>query len=321
MDLPRLWVGIDVIGTLIHGEIVVHSAGGRRVARRLRRVAPKLGYDYQGENLFRGVVTDAMSGPRIDCARTAGGIECRLHWVIAFDGTAVGLVVWLAPGPVPPRPVYNSWTIDLARLITAGGGDNLTLYGVKRQVGEYKPFPVLLKNMIPDDAPGFTAMIHNLRHEREGVLCDTLWSVRPGTTWNHLWSSATTLGAPGPGRTVYGLTTQLPHRDLDARLGTLVRYTGATLVMVDVVDRVVINASGDVAEALLADEQRLRGVLAQIDLDAVIGEADTEPVVEQMISIEGSLFRAALFALPARPVQPGSVIAILLVAAPQRSWD
>ncbi|MFI5779787.1 hypothetical protein [Nocardia sp. NPDC051570] len=290
------------------------------MARRLRRVAPTLGFDYQGENLFRGVVTDIMrDGPGIDGARTAGGIECRTHWVTAFDGTAVGLVVWLAPGPVTPRPVYNSWTIDLARLITAGGGDNLTLYGVKRQVGEYKPFPALLKNMNPDDAPNFTAMVHNLGHEREGVICDTAWSVRPERSWTHLWSSATTLGAPGPGRTVYGLTTQLPRRDLDTRLGTLVSYTDATLVMVDVAHRVVMNASGDLADALLADEPRLKHVLTQIDLEALIGAASTNPVVEQTISIEGSLFRAALFALPAGPVGPGSVIAILLVPASDRT--
>lgn len=314
MDLPRLWVGIDLIGTRLHGEIVVHSAGGQRVARRLRRIAPKLGYDHSGQTLFRGVVADVMNGPQIDHARTEAGIECRTHWVTAADGTPVALLVWLAPPPVAPRPVYNSWIMDLRKLATSPDGDDLELYGVKRTVGEYKPIMGVFRNLNPDDAPGWTALVHNAGHEREGVTVDAMWSIRPQNNWVHFWSSTTNLGAPRPGRSVYGLTVQLPHRELDTRLGTLVRYTGASLIMIDVHSRYVVAGSGDLADALLADEPRLARVLTQIDLDRLIA-APANEVVEQTISIEGSLFQAAVFAMPAGPVQPGSLIAILLVPA------
>ncbi|MFI6173551.1 hypothetical protein ACIBCN_42705 [Nocardia sp. NPDC051052] len=318
MDLPRLWVGIDLISTRLHSEIVVHSAGGQRVGRRLRRVARKLGYDHSGEALFRGVVADVMNGPQLDHARAEAGIECRTHWITAADGTAVALLVWLAPPPVTPRPVYNSWIMDLRRLATAPDGDDLELYGVKRTVGEYKPIMGVFRNLNPDDAPAWTALIHNAGHQREGVTIDAAWSIRPDNNWVHFWSSTTNLGAPQPGRAVYGLTVQLPHRDLDTRLGTLVRYTDASLIMVDVRTRCVVAGSGDLADALLTDEPRLARVLTQIDLDRLV-VAPANGVVEQTISIEGSLFQAALFAMPAGSLRPGSLFAILLSPASDRA--
>ncbi len=314
-----MWLGIDIIGTMLHGEIVIHSAGGKRVARRLGRVASKLGFDYRGETLFRGVLADVLAGPRIDCVRTEGGIECRTHWVSASDGTAVGLVIWLAPPPVAVRPVYNTWMLDLRRLVTFGGGDNLELYGVDRRVGEGKPIRALLQHMTPDDAPAFTRALYAMGAEREGAIADVAWSLRPDDkNWVHWWSASTVLGTPGQRRAVYGLTIQLPHRDVDTRLGTLVRYTGATLLMVDVHTHEVVNASGDLADALITDEQRMASVLGQIDLGRLINAASTNDIVEQAISIEGSLFRAALFPMSAGPVQPGSTIAILLVPASAR---
>lgn len=313
-----MWVGVDIIGTMLHGDIVVHSADGRRVLRRLRRVASKLGFDRQGETLFRGVVTDAMNGPRIACARSEAGIEFRTHWVIAPDGTAVGLVVWLAPPPVAPRPIYNSAIMDLQHMATAATGDDLDLYGVERAAGERKPIMQVLRHMTPDDAPAWAAMTYKAEREPEGVTVDTVWSIRPEREWVHLWTSVTNLGAPGPQRAVYGLTVNLPHRTVDTRLGTLVRYTGATLLMVDVHTRVVRNASGDLADILITDEQRLANVLTQIDLERLTGMASIDPVVEQTISIEGSLFQSAMFTIPTGPVQPGAAIAILLVPASDR---
>ncbi|MFI5783741.1 hypothetical protein [Nocardia sp. NPDC051570] len=319
MDLPRAWIGIDIIGTELHGEIVVHSAGGRRVARRLGRVAPKLGFDGRGEALFRGVVSDVMAGPQIDHVRREAGIECRTHWVTAMDDTPVGLVVWLAPPPVAARPVYNTWMLDLQALSAAGGGDDLELYGTGRKRGEYRPLMKALQYMAPDDSPRFTTLIHGAEHEPEGALVGTYWSMRPADKWVHMWAATTNVGAPGRKRAVYGLTVQIPHRDLDTPLGNLVRYTGATLVMVDPLNQVVMNASGDLADMLLTDERRMARVLAQLDMPRLIDAAPTNDPVEQMISIEGDRFRAAIFASPTGPVRSGTLITVLLVPTTPRS--
>ncbi|MFI5778971.1 hypothetical protein [Nocardia sp. NPDC051570] len=314
MHLPRCWFGVDVIATLLREEIFIHSAGGQRVARPLRRVASRLGFDRQGEDLFTAVVRDALAGPAVDRVRAEGGLECHTHWIKAPDDTSVGLIVWLAAAPVQIRPVYNSWILDLHKVATRSGGDNLGLIGSDRLPGEERPIRDLLRHTNPEDAGEFLSLYYGARTGKEGAYTEAFWSVRPGDDWVHFWSSTNLVGSADSGRaTVYGLTAQLRDRELDTRLGTLVRYTNATLLMVDAQNKVTVTATGELAPAL-EDEQLLEQVLAQIDTDRVLA-ATSDSVVEQTIAIEGDQFRAAAFSVTNARKHIDGPVAILLVPA------
>ncbi|MFD6157939.1 hypothetical protein ACFWF7_10060 [Nocardia sp. NPDC060256] len=323
MQLPRRWFSVDVIATLLHEQIVIHSSDGHRVARPLRRVASQLGFDRQGEALFTGVITDIMAGPQVDHVRTEGGIECHTHWIAAPDGQAVGLVVWIAAPPTTPRPVYNSWILDLQKVATRSGGDNLSIIGDGRKAGEERAIRHLLRHMIPDDAGEFLALYYGAQNGKEGRLTEASWSVRrpddPGQ-WVHFWSSTTALGASGDrDRTVYGLTAQLRHREMDTRMSTLVRYTNSTLLMVDARSGFVVSTTGELAPAFDSDEPLLRRVLDQIDMKRITPATSHETVVEQTISIEGSRFNVATFAVPNARQAAEVPLAILLVPATSKA--
>lgn len=45
MALPAKWIAVDIIGTRLGEDVFIHSAGGERVARLLRRVASKIGFN------------------------------------------------------------------------------------------------------------------------------------------------------------------------------------------------------------------------------------------------------------------------------------
>ncbi len=314
MQLPRRWFGIDVIGTRLREEIFLHSADGQRVARPLRRVGSRLGFDRQGEELFTAVVTDALADPPVDRIRCEGGLECHIHWIMAPDDTAVGLIIWLAAPPVPDRPIYNSWILDLRKVATRSGGDNLALIGTDRLPGEERPIRDLLRHTNPEDAGEFLALYYDARTAKEGAFTEAFWSVRPAGDWVHFWSSTNIVGSAESDRAaVYGLTAQLRDRELDTRLGTLVRYTNATLLMVDARNRVTVTTTGELAPAL-EDEQLLGRVLDQVDTDRVL-TSSTDSVVEQTISIEGDRFRAASFSVTSDRKRVDGPVAILLVPA------
>lgn len=319
MQLPRRWFSVDVIATLLHEQIVIHSSDGHRVARPLRRVASQLGFDRQGEALFTGVVNDLLAGPQVDHVRADGGIECHTHWIEAPDGQAVGLVVWIAAPPTTPRPDYNSWILDLRKVATRSGGDNLGIIGDGRQAGEERAIRHLLRNMIPDDAGEFLALYYGAQDGKEGRLTEATWSVRrpdDPTRWVHFWSTTTALGAHGgDNRTVYGLTAQLRHREMDTRMGTLVQYTHSTLLMVDARTGFTVTTTGELAPAFDSDEQLLRRVIEQIDLHRVAPAAAHETVVEQTISIDGDRYNVASFAVPNPRQTADAPVAILLVPA------
>jgi hypothetical protein len=312
MQLPRCWFGVDIIATLLRrNEIFIHSANGQRVNRPLRRVASRLGFDRRGEHLFTGVVKDVLAGPDVDCIRSEGGLECHTHWIKAPDGTAVGLVIWLATPPVEPRPVYNSWILDLQEVATRSGGDNLSLIGTDRLPGENRPIRDLLRHMNPDDAGEFLTLHYDATTGPEGTIAEASWSVRPADHWVHFWSTANAVGAADSSRrTVYGLTTQLSYRQLDTRMGTLVRYTGATLLMVDVHNMVTVTTSGELT-SVLDDDRILAQVIDQIDPDRIPATSGT--AVEQVITIEAERFAATAFAVTSTQKRPNIPIALLLV--------
>ncbi|MGV9678858.1 hypothetical protein ACWDSJ_26550 [Nocardia sp. NPDC003482] len=312
MQLPRCWFGVDVLASLSREKVIIHSADGQRVARPLRRVANRLGFDRQGEELFGAVVQDVLAGPPVDAVRSEGGLCCHTHWVTAPDGMAVGLVIWLAAPPVGVRPVYNSWILDVHKAATRSGGDDLSLIGTDRRVGEERAIRDLLRHMNPEDAGEFVSLHYDAQTGKEGTFAEAFWSVRPDDRWVHFWSTAFLLGtAEERGSTVYGLTAQLRDRRIDTRLGTLVRYTNATLLMVDARTRVAITATGDLAPEF-EDERLLNQVLQQIDTDRVLAAAP-DSTVEQTVSVDGERFRAAVFSVTSAQKESGAPVGVLLV--------
>ncbi|MBF6329066.1 hypothetical protein [Nocardia transvalensis] len=312
MHLPRCWVGIDVVGTRLHGEIFVHSAGAQRVARPLRRVASRLGFDREGERLFTHIAERALAGGAVEGTCSESGIECRVHWIMAADDTPVGLILWVAPPPIAPRPVYNCGMLDVERVTTRTTGDGVGLIGDGRRPGEERPVRDLLRWMNPDDAPHFVSMYYDVLTGEEGTVAEAYWSVQPaGKDWIHFWTAAV-LGPPGPDRRiVYALTVQLPHRDFDTRLGNLVRYTNATLVLVEASNKITVTSAGELAPL---DEDRLAQVLAQIDIDGIAAAPSGAPV-EHAITIDQDPFLAAAFPLSNVQKRPAPVV-ILLVPRP-----
>ncbi|SUH71862.1 Uncharacterised protein [Nocardia africana] len=314
MHLPRCWVGIDVIGTRLHNEIMVHSAGGERVARSLRRAASKLGFDREGEQLFTSIVNEALSSGRTeDKSATEGRIECHQHWITAPDDVPVGLIVYLAPGPVPERPTYNSWVLDLESVTTRSGGDDLASLGDGRRPGEERPIRDLLTLVNFDDAPHFLSLYYDALTGKKGVLAHAYWSIRRGDQgpWKHFWSAANVDTELDERRSVYGLTVQLRERtQLDTRSRNMVRYTSATLVMVDPAKKVVVATTGALADKI--SDARLAEILEQIDFDRII-DAAADTMAEEIIDIDGAPFRVAAFLMPGAHQSPVLPVAILLV--------
>ncbi|WP_378733338.1 hypothetical protein [Nocardia brasiliensis] len=315
MQLPRCWIGIDVVGTHLQGEIVVHSVAGRRAARPLRRIAYEIGLKSRGaEQLFKGVVTDLLGRPATDHTATEAGLECRSHWIKAPDGTPLGLIVWLAEPPPLPPPVYNAWILDLDRVTTRSSGDDLSLIGDGRKAGEERPIRDLLCRVNPDDAPAFLSLYYDALTGEKGLLAEAMWSVRAPTEdqWIHFWSAAHVGGIGTPddsGRSLYGLTMRLDSRELDTRLGTVVAFTNSTLLMVDADHRVPLATTGELAPM---DAVLIGQVLDQIDLDQVIASRDN--AIERDIWLTGRPYRAKAFRLPTAQKRPVHPVAIVLRA-------
>jgi hypothetical protein len=315
MRLPKIWIGVDVLGTQLKGTIVMNSAGGQRMPGRFRKEGKNLGFDRDGEALWTELVTRELEANhgREDKTLSTGGVEFHTHWIIAPDQTPVGLVVWLAEGPVAPRPVYNSWILDLERVTTRSGGDDLASIGDGRQVGEERPIRDLLRWTNPSDAPRFLALYYDALTGDESTVAEARWSVRPNDIgpWTHFWSAARVRFPDDSGRTVYGLTMKLSDRtDLDRSLGTYRRITGATMLIIDAERRVPISNTGPLAPLT---EEQIRYVLEQVDLALILDAADEE----QVIWLGDTKYLVSGFPLPTVQRRPVTPAAIILVPAQQ----
>ncbi|WP_345496840.1 hypothetical protein [Nocardia callitridis] len=309
MDLPNRWICIDVLATQLHGEIIVHSVDTERVARPLRRIARKswCRFDFRGENLFTEVATDVLRrAEHVDHVATEGGFECRTHWIVAPDSTAVGLLIWLAPAPVTAMPVFNAWVLDLETITTRSNGDGLDLIGDGRRAGEERPLRDLLTGINPDDTAGFLSLSYDALTAQTGTLAESVWSIKPHREWVHFWSAARVGVIDTSRRTVHGLTLRLPHRELDLNLGRLVDIAQGTVLIVDVDRRAPLATGGMLAPLSTA---QIDTILDQIDFAPVVA-APMDTAVTQ-ITFAGSTFRASSFALPTvqnRPVHPAAVV-------------
>ncbi|MFI7524492.1 hypothetical protein [Nocardia salmonicida] len=290
-----------------------------RVARLLRR-SNELDIDYDGEKLLTGLIYDcldpvykAMDSPDYDPTKltledresTEQGIEFRTHWVAAPDGQPVGLIVWLAPGPVAARPVYNSWILDHSEFTTVSAGDNLSIIGDGRVQGQPRPIRDLLRYANAEDAANFLALVWDLRTGDEGLLGEAMWSIYPpgAQNWVHFFSSAN-VGCCPHTDSVYGMSVQMPCREFDPTMGAMVA-PNSTLVLVDPDRRITIHATGDLRE-------ELRDHHITTVLDLTLGRTTGhEMSVDAVVTINGRDYHARVWVLPSiqrRPIKPTAIL-------------
>ncbi|KZM69305.1 hypothetical protein AWN90_10525 [Nocardia terpenica] len=308
MTLPAAWIAVDIIGTRVHGEVFIHSAAGRRVARPLRRVASKLGFDRSGEAVFTALVESALAGRDV---AAVPGLVVETHRIDAADGTAVALVVWAATTAPPPRPTYNVWVLDMTAMTTRTSGDDPSLIGDGRNAGEERHVQYLFTYLCPEDAWSMCGGYYDALTGDDGLLIDSYWSLRPTEQWVHMWSSCRLrVTDKGRQRTLYGLTLVLNKREnFTSNISSLVRFTRATLLLVEKKNRIPITTVGRLAPL---GENRVCEVLDQVDLDE-LAAPDSGDGIEQKIRIEGQPFVATKFALHSVQERHGDPVAIILL--------
>ncbi|MFC9897632.1 hypothetical protein ACFVMC_28415 [Nocardia sp. NPDC127579] len=307
MALPAMWIAVDLIGTELSDDVFVHSAGGDRVARPLRRCAPKLGFDRAGEALFRAVVAASARGaeiPRVD------GVVVETHRIDAADGTPVGLVVWLSPQRPDPRPTYNAWVLDMTAMTTRTSGDDPAMIGDGRQAGEERHVQYLFTWLNPEDAWSMVGGYYDALTGDDGLLIQSYWSLRPeGADWVHMWSSCRLRVDASGQRTLYGLTLKIATREIEANIASLIRYSRATLLLVEANNKIPITTVGRLAPL---GEARIGQILDQVDLDQLANPQSPE-AAEQPIQIDGAPFLASTFALHSAREKHGDPVAIILL--------
>lgn len=339
MRLVRTWIGVDIIATRVRGDIgrgkiVVHSAMGRRQNRVLGRWASKINenagqllVDLEGEQLLAGVLKDRLEpvfarldepgfDPSnlvlVDESERKGDIEWRSHWVTAPDGFPVAYVVWLAPGPIEPRPVYNSWVLDLDEVTTRSAGDDLSIIGSDRKVGEARPIYDLLQWANAADAPNFLGLYWDACTAPKGTISDAQWSIRPpdAAEWVHFLSTAHA-GIGPTDRSVYGLSVRLPARPggLDLSLRQLSVFSNSSLILVDADRQFVLHSSGAVRDEL--GDQRIAELVGEAHLAECIAGWDQAGGLEATVTVNGRDYDVMTLPLPSvqsKPVRPAAIL-------------
>lgn len=308
MALPAEWIAIDIIGTKLGSEVFVHSFAGERVARPLRRVRTKLGMDHKGEQVFTAVVDAKLAGRELPAIP---GLHIETHQIDGSDGTPIGLICWVAATPPKKeRPTYNGWVLDMTAMTTRTSGDNPSLIGDGRAANEERHVQYLFMYLCPEDAWGMCGGYYDALTGYDGLLIDSYWSLRPADQWTHMWSSCRLRVAEDGQRTLYGLTMVLKERqNFESNIATLVRFTHATMLLVEKKNRIPLTTVGEMAPL---GESRIAQVLDQIDLDH-LGSPDSSEGAEQHIVIDGQSFLATKFALHSAQEKHGDPVAIILL--------
>lgn len=308
MALRGSWIAVDIIGTNQGKDIFVHSAGGAKVAKTLRRCALALGLDKRGEAVVRAVVEQTLQGravPEVD------GLHVETHEVVASDGTPVGLLVWVGDQEPSARPIYNGWVMDMRAMTTRTSGDNPALIGDGRVADEERHIQYLFTYLNPDDVWYLIGAYSDVMAGEDGLFLEGHWSLRPAGQWVHFWSSGRVhlLDDEG-GRLVYGLTLHIPEREIfESNIGALVRYSGATLLLVEARDKIPLTTAGRLAPL---SENQVNQVLAQVDVDILSTSIDNP--LEQKIEIDSTQFLASTFPLHSSRENHGDPVAIILLA-------
>ncbi|AYF78160.1 hypothetical protein D7D52_34895 [Nocardia yunnanensis] len=308
MALPGEWIGIDIIGTQLGGEVFVHSFAGERVARPLARVRQKLGYDHKGEQVVTAIVAAKLEGRELPAIP---GLHVETHQIDGSDGTPIGLICWIAnTPPTKDRPTYNGWVLDMAAMTTRTSGDDPSLIGDGREAGEERHVQFLFTFLCPEDAWGMCGGYYDALTGDDGLLIDSYWSLRTADPWTHMWSSCRLRVSDEGARTLYGLTMVLKERkDFESNITSLVRFTKATMLLVEKKNRIPLTTVGRLAPL---GEARISQVLEQVDLDH-LGSPDSGDGVEQAVTIDGQPFTATKFALHSAQEKHGDPVAIILL--------
>ncbi|MET4614114.1 hypothetical protein ABIC28_005127 [Rhodococcus sp. PvR044] len=308
MAIEGTWLAVDIIGTRLDGEPFIHSAGGARIARPLKRCAGLLKLDRVGEDVVRAVIVAALEGRSIPKVE---GIIVETHQIDASDGTPVGLIIWIGGQKPTPRPTYNGWVLDMQAMTTRTSGDNPSLYGDVREAGEEHPVHRLFTFLNPEDVWTLVAGYYDALTGKDGDLIESYWSLKPGDQWVHCWSSCRLHCADGDDiRLLRGLTLQLPHRELfESNFASLIRYTNATLLLVESTHKIPLTSAGRHAPL---GEGQIAQVLDQVDLGVLADPAAGEGL-RQNLEIDGVPFTASTFEVRSNRKNHGVPVAIMLL--------
>lgn len=306
MAIQGTWICVDIIGTKQGGDVFIHSGAGARVARPLHRCANTFGLDKKGEDVVRAVINAALDGreiPKVD------GLYVETHQIEAADGTPVGLVVWVGVQPPTPRPVYNGWVLDMQAMTTRTSGDNVDLYGDVREANEERHVQYLFTYLNPEDVWSLVGGYYDALTGDHGDLIESYWSLKPDE-WVHFWSSGRLhLADGGNTRLLHGITLQLQDRQFESNIASLIRYSNATLLLVEASHKIPLTTVGRHAPM---GEDRVAQVLDQVDLAALANPAIPRDA-EQRLTIDGTPFIASTFALHSAREKHGDPVAIVLL--------
>lgn len=307
MTIQGMWLAVDIIGTRLGGDVFIHSAAEARVAKTLRRCANALGLDKRGEAVVRAVIQAALDGREIPSVE---GLFVETRQVDASDGTPVGLIVWVGAQPPTPRPVYNGWVLDMQAMTTRTSGDNVDLYGDVREADEERHVMYLFTYLNPEDVWSLVGGYYDALTGDHGDLVESYWSLQPGGEWVHFWSSCRLhLADGGATRILHGLTLQLEDRKFESNIASLIRYSNATLLLVEASHKIPLTTVGRHAPL---GEDRVSQVLSQVDL-AALANPEAPRDAEQKLEIDGVRFVASTFALHSSREKHGDPVAIVLL--------
>lgn len=308
MAIQGMWLAVDIIGTRHTGEVFIHSAAGERVARRLKRCASELGFDRAGEAVVRAVVEATLDGRSIPAVE---GLNVETHQIDAADGTPVGLILWVGSRKPNPRPTYNAWVLDMTAKTTRTSGDDPGMIGDGRQAGEERHVQHLFTWLNPEDAFSMVGGYYDALTGDDGDLIQSYWSLRPGgDEYVHMWSSCRLrVTNEGNQRHLYGLTLKIEHRELEANISSLIRFSNATLLLVEARDKIPLTTIGRLAPL---GEDRITQVMEQVNLDELT-RTDGQTPSDQKLEINGERFIASTFALHSAREKHGDPVAIILL--------
>lgn len=307
MAIQGTWIAVDILGSRQGGDIFIHSAAGARVARPLSRCAKSFGLDKKGEAVVRAVIEASLAGREIPKVE---GLYVETHQVDTSDGTSVGLIVWVGVQPPTPRPVYNGWVLDMQAMTTRTSGDNVDLYGDVREADEERHVMYLFTYLNPEDVWSLVGGYYDALTGDHGDLIESYWSLQPGGQWVHFWSSCRLhLADGGDTRLLHGLTLQLEERKFESNIASLIRYSNATLLLVEASHKIPLTTVGRHAPL---GEGRVSQVLDQIDLDR-LANPEVPHDAEQKLTIDGVPFIASTFALKSTREHSGEPVAIVLL--------
>jgi len=260
MRLDPRWIVLDLADTGT-GDMMVHSIGGKPCERTMRR-AVKAGDLRLNRDGALAVMDYAKTR-----ASSLPDVHAEHHVVVHPEYGPTAIAIWLHPDPPSDRPVLNSWVLDLDELTTVTAGDDVSLIGDGRRVGEHRPVQDLWRWLSPPDAAALVMDYKRAIVEPDNAWTGIEWTLHPPDAEPvHLFSGGR-LRVDGPRRLIVGTSIVLDKRteqppDL---MGPLVAFAGITLAIVNRDAQTALTAVG--ADAPLS-YQALHRLVSEYDLHA-----------------------------------------------------